>query len=153
MKSNAKNVLEYINSLPADRRPVIEKIRRELLNNLPEGFVETISCGMIGYVVPLSLYPKGYHCKKGEPLCFINLASQKNYIALYHMGIYADEELLQWFINEWKKFSNKKLDMGKSCIRLKDMNNIPYTLIGKLASKMSPEEWIARYESRFCNFT
>jgi hypothetical protein len=149
MISKAKNVLEYLASLPAERKLEVEKIRQELLNNLPQGFQEIIAYGMISYVVPLSIYPKGYHCKEGDPLPFISLASQKHYISLYHMGIYADEALLQWFIREWKKSCNKKLDMGKSCIRLKDLSDIPYALIGELATKISPEQWIALYENKF----
>lgn len=149
MQSKAITVDEYIKDLPEDRKEVIEKIRKVILDNLPKGFEETISYGMLGYVVPHSIYPKGYHCNTNLPLPFINLASQKNFIALYHMGIYAEPSLLDWFVSEFPKHSKSKLDMGKSCIRFKKMNDIPYELIGQLASKMTTEDWINKYESAF----
>lgn len=114
--------------------------------NLPNGFEEQISYGHIGFVVPHSMYPNGYHCDPTSPLPFIGLASQKNFIALYHMGIYSDEKLLNWFIEEYPKHAKRKLDMGKSCIRFKKTDDIPYDLIGKLASKITPDQWIATYE-------
>jgi len=138
---------DYINHLPEDRKPVIRKLRQEILDNLPKGFVETISYGMIGYVVPHSVYPKGYHCNPKLPLPFMNIASQKNFIAVYHMGIYADKKLLDWFTNEYQKVSKTKLDMGKSCIRFRKTNEIPVKLIGELTSKISAEEWIKFYEA------
>ena len=149
MQSKAITVDEYIKDLPEDRKEVIEKIRKVILDNLPKGFEETISYGMLGYVVPHSIYPKGYHCNTNLPLPFINLASQKNFIAFYHMGIYAEPVLLDWFVSEFPKHSKSKLDMGKSCIRFKKMNDIPYELIGQLASKMTTEDWINKYESAF----
>ncbi|HRG18123.1 MAG TPA: DUF1801 domain-containing protein [Flavobacterium lutivivi] len=149
MQSKAITVDEYIKDLPEDRKEVIEKIRKVILNNLPKGFEETISYGMLGYVVPHSIYPKGYHCNTNLPLPFINIASQKNFIALYHMGIYAEPVLLDWFVSEFPKHSKSKLDMGKSCIRFKKINDIPYELIGQLASKMTTEDWINKYESAF----
>lgn len=114
--------------------------------NLPNGFEEQISYGHIGFVVPHSMYPNGYHCDPTSPLPFIGLASQKNFIALYHMGIYSDEKLLNWFIEEYPKHAKRKLDMGKSCIRFKKTDDIPYDLIGRLASKITPDQWIATYE-------
>lgn len=138
----------YIDQLPEERKKPISELRRMILENLPDGFVETIAYGMIGYVVPHSIYPKGYHADPNQPLPFIALASQKNHIAVYHMGIYSDKVLNDWFIKEFAKTSKKKPDMGKSCIRFKSTDNIPYTLIGELASKMTTVEWIGIYESQ-----
>ena len=149
MQSTAKTPAEYVDSLPDERKSVIENIRKTVLDNLPEGFEETMGYGMLGYVVPHSIYPSGYHCDPKTPLPFISVASQKNFIAFYHMGIYADEKLLKWFQEEFLKYSKKKLDMGKSCIRFKKAEDIPYELIGELANKMSPQDWIERYESVF----
>jgi len=146
MQSKAATVDEYMDSLPDDRKEPMNKLRKTLLKNLPKGFKECISYGMIGYVVPLSTYPAGYHCDPSLPLSFINLASQKNFIALYHMGMYGDTSLLKWFTEEYPKHSKKKLDMGKSCIRFKNMNDIPYDLIAELATKMTPQQWIDCYE-------
>jgi hypothetical protein len=137
---------QYIAQLPDDRKEAIQKISEAIKTNLPEGFEETIGYGMLAYVVPHSLYPKGYHCDPKLPLPFMNLASQKNFIALYHMGIYADKTLFNWFQAEYPKHCKTKLDMGKSCIRFKRMDDIPYALIGQLAGKMTVEEWIARFE-------
>ena len=139
----------YVASLPADRIAVVQKIQKVLLTSLPEGFVECMNYGMIGYVVPHSLYPAGYHCDPKLPLPFIGLASQKNFIALYHMGIYADPILLAWFQSAYAKACKTKLDMGKSCIRFKKMEDIPFKLLGELASKMSPTDWISLYEKSF----
>ncbi len=127
----------------------MSKLRLVIKENLPAGFQETMSYGMIGYVVPHSIYPAGYHCTPELPLPFMNIASQKNFIAVYHMGIYADKNLLDWFVTEFPKHSNMKLDMGKSCIRFKKPEQIPFELIGELASKMTNEEWITIYESKF----
>ena len=148
MQSTAKTPLEYVESLAEDRKIVIEKIRTIVLENLPKGFEETIGYGMLGYVVPHSIYPSGYHCDPKTPLPFLSLASQKNFIAFYHMGIYADEKLLNWFVSEYPKHCKTKLDMGKSCIRFKKMNDIPYELLGELASKMSVQDWISLYEEK-----
>jgi len=104
---------------------------------------------MIGYVVPHALYPKGYHCKPADPLPFINLASQKNFIAVYHMGLYADPDLMKWFTHSFPKYSTQKLDLGKSCIRFKKADQIPYQLLGALAEKMTPKQWIELYEKQF----
>jgi uncharacterized protein YdhG (YjbR/CyaY superfamily) len=140
---------DYINQLPDDRKEPIQKLREVILKNLPDGFNEEISYGMIGFVVPHSVYPKGYHCDTKLPLPFINIASQKNFIAFYHMGIYAKKELLDWFTYEYTKLDMARLDMGKSCIRFKKPEHIPYGLLGELAGKMSCEEWISLYESAF----
>jgi hypothetical protein len=136
---------EYITSLPDDRRMVIEKIRETLLNNLPAGFEETIAYGMLGFVVPHTLYPKGYHADPKQPLPFIALGNQKNYISLYHMALYADNE--SWFLTEWPKHSSQKADIGKCCIRMKKLDAIPYELIGQLAQKFTPQQWIQQYEA------
>ncbi|WP_299164618.1 DUF1801 domain-containing protein [uncultured Eudoraea sp.] len=146
MQSNAKTPEEYISELPEDRKQAIMKLRDALLKNLPKGFEEVMSYGMIGYVVPHSIYPSGYHTNPELPLPFINIASQKNFIALYHMGIYSDKSLLTWFVSEYPKHVKTKLDMGKSCIRFKNIEHIPYSLIGELAAKMTAEQWIKIYE-------
>jgi len=146
MISKAKTPEAYLAELPPERKEVVAKLRQVILDNLPEGFEETMNYGMIGYVVPHSIYPGGYHCTPEMPLPFMSLASQKNHIGFYHMGIYAEPELMEWFTSEYPKHSSRKLDMGKSCIRLKNMKDIPYALLGELARKMSVDEWIARYE-------
>ena len=147
MQSKASTPQEYVDSLPADRKQAISELRKVILKNLPKGFSEQMSYGMLGYVVPHSIFPAGYHCDPKLPLPFICLASQKNFVALYHMGIYGDPKLLKWFTTEYSKQSNSKLDMGKSCIRFKKMDQIPFALIGELATKMTPQDWIDRYTS------
>jgi uncharacterized protein YdhG (YjbR/CyaY superfamily) len=149
MQSSAKTVQEYLDDVPANHKEAILQLRKAIFENLPPGFEECMSYGMIGYVVPLSLYPSGYHCDKELPLPFINLASQKNFIALYHMGLYAEENFLQWFKEEYAKRVQHKLDMGKSCIRFKKTDQIPYDLIAELCSRISPEEWIRKYEEKW----
>ncbi len=146
MKIEHTSVKEYIDALPEDRQKVIKKIRSIIKKNLPKGFKETLSYNMIGWVVPLSKYPDGYHCNPKLPLPFMNLASQKNFVALYHMGVYADPKIYKWFVTEYPKHSDRKLDMGKSCVRFKKMDDIPYDLIAELVSKISMEDWIAQYE-------
>ena len=147
MQIEANTPDEYIAQLPNDRKPVMEKLRKVILDNLPKGFKEESSYGMIGYVVPHSIYPKGYHVSPKLPLPFINIASQKNFIGVYHMGIYANPKLLDWFTTEYPKHCKLKLDMGKSCIRFKKPEQIPFDLIGELASKVSVDEWVETYES------
>jgi len=149
MQSKATTPEEYIAQMPEERQVAFNKLRAAIKKNLPKGFKEEMSYGMIGYVVPHSLYPAGYHCNPKLPLPFMNIASQKNFIAVYHMGVYADPTLLKWFTDAHAKASSKKLDMGKSCMRYKKPDNIPFDLIGQLASKMSTDEWIARYEKNF----
>ncbi len=146
MRSTAGTVDEYLATVPAERLPALKKLRTIFKKNLPKGFQETMNYGMIGYVVPHSVYPKGYHCDPKQPLPFINIASQKNGISIYHMGIYGDEKLLKWFQDAHKKASPKKLDMGKSCIRYKNPDDIPFELFTELARKVSAEEYIARVE-------
>ena len=149
MPSQSKTPEDYIHELPAERAEHFNKLRETILKHLPKGFEECISYGMIGYVVPHKLYPPGYHCDPKVPLPFVSIASQKNFIALYHMGIYANPELLNWFVAEYPKHCKTKLDMGKSCIRFKKPDDIPYKLIGELLKKMSVKEWIALYEESF----
>ena len=146
MQSTAKTPQEYIDSLPPDRKEVISKIREVLLKNLPIGFEETIGYGMLGYVVPHSTYPKGYHCNPKLPLPYINLASQRNFIALHAMCVYGDSKLKEWFASEYPKYCKTKLDMGAGCIRFKKMDDIPYQLIGELAGKLTPQQWIEMCE-------
>ena len=146
MQYKADNPDQYIDQLPVDRKEAIGKLRQSILDNLPEGFMETVSYGMIGYVVPHSLYPKGYHSNPKLPLPFINIASQKNYISLYHMGIYGNNELFDWFITEYTKSFKSKPDMGKGCFRFRKPDHIPYHLIGELAAKISVIDWIKIYE-------
>lgn len=145
MQSEARTVNEYFEVLPEDRKDAMIRLRKVILDNLPSGFSEQMSYGMVGYVVPHSIYPPGYHCDPKLPLPFVNIASQKNFIAVYHMGIYADKKILDWFISEYPKYSSSKLDMGKSCIRFKKPEQIPYELLGQLMKKISPEFWIKTY--------
>jgi Domain of unknown function (DU1801) len=147
MQSEAKSPEEYMNELPEDKKQAMIQLRETILNHLPPGFEEVMSYGMIGYVVPLELFPGGYHCTPNEPLPFISIAAQKNYIALYHMGIYGDDELKNWFVKEYPNYVKTKLDMGKSCIRFKKPDQIPYSLISELVSKVTPEDWIKTYEA------
>ncbi len=140
---------EYIAQIPEERKAVFQQLREVISTNLPSGFEEVISYGMLGYVVPHSIYPSGYHCDSKLPLPFLTIASQKNFIAIYHMGIYADEKLLNWFVEEYPKHSNQKLDMGKSCIRFKKMEHIPMNLLADLMKKMTVDQWINLYESKF----
>ena len=147
MTSDAKTPEEYINALPQERKDAVSKLRKVILKNLPNGFTETMGYGMLGYVIPHTIYPEGYHCNPKTPLPFMSVASQKNFVAVYHMGIYANKELFDWFVNEYPKYSNRKLDIGKSCIRFNIIEEIPYKLIGELASKMTPDKWIEIYEN------
>jgi len=147
MQIKADTPEQYINLLPDDRKQVIIKLRKTILDNLPEGFAEVMNYGMVGYVIPHSIYPKGYHCKPELPLPFMNIASQKNFIALYHIGIYADKKLADWFTEEYPKYCKAKLDMGKGCIRFKKLDQIPYKLIGELTAKISSSDWIKIYET------
>lgn len=144
-----KNVQNYLDALPEDRKDMLNKLRATIAKSIPKGFVETISYGMPSFVVPHSIYPNGYHCKPKEPLPFISYASQKNFVAFYHMGIYANPELLKWFLTEYPKYSTQKLDMGKSCVRFKKLDQIPYDLISELMKKITVEDWIKTYETKF----
>lgn len=146
MKSLGSTVEDILLNLPDDRLEPFTNLHEIIVKNLPNGFEAAISYGGLGYVVPHKLYPAGYHCKPEEPLPFAGIASQKASINFYHMGIYADPSLLQWFVSEYPKHSRQKLDMGKSCVRFTKMEEIPYPLIAELMKKISPEEWIATYE-------
>lgn len=147
MKSEATTPQTYVAALPQERKGAIKKIRQTILENLPEGFSEGMGYGMLCYSVPHSIYPNGYHCNPKQPLPFMSLASQKNFIAFYHMGIYANPKLLDWFVAEYPKHAKYKLDMGKSCIRFKKIEDIPYALLAELVRKVTVADWIARYES------
>jgi hypothetical protein len=149
MQSSAATVDEYLASLPEGRRAVMTALRKAVKKNLPKGFKEVMGYGNMGWVVPHSMYPDGYHCDPKTPLPFLGLASQKNHIAVYHMGVYSSGSLREWFEAEWPKHSSKKLDMGKSCIRFRKPEDVPVALIGELASKMTPQQWIDLYETSF----
>jgi len=146
MQSKAQTVEEYIKEVPKERVPYFIKLRETILDNLPEGFEEVMNYGMIGYVIPHSIYPNGYHTKPSDPLPFVNIASQKNFIALYHLGVYSNKEVLNWFTKEYPRHSKLKLDMGKSCIRFNNPEAIPFDLIGELMKKISVEDHIKNYE-------
>jgi hypothetical protein len=147
MQSNAKTPEEYIATSPEDRREILTAMRETINANIPAGFEEAMGYGHFGWVVPHAIYPAGYHCNPKDPLPFLGVASQKNFIALYHMGIYANPDLLAWFQDAWSKATTRKLDMGKSCIRFKKPEHIPIKLIGELASKVSVAEWVQTYEN------
>lgn len=149
MKANGNTVNEILANVPEDRLEAFNQLHETIVNSLPKGFEAAISYGGLGYVVPHSLYPAGYHCKPAEPLPFAGISSQKNTINFYHMGIYANPDLLNWFVEEYPKHSKQKLDMGKSCIRFKKFNEIPYDLIAALMKKISVQDWINLYESSF----
>ncbi|MDP3928125.1 MAG: DUF1801 domain-containing protein [Bacteroidota bacterium] len=149
MKTEGNTVEDILSNIPADRAEHFNKLHQVIVKNLPKGFEAAMSYGGLGYVVPHTIYPDGYHCKPSEPLPFAGIASQKNSINFYHMGIYADPSLFEWFVAEYPKHSKQKLDMGKSCIRFKKLAEIPYDLIGELMRKMSVKDWINMYESNY----
>lgn len=148
MTQKAKTIDEIFSSLPKERIEPFNRLHNEIVKNLPKGFEAGISYGMLGYVIPHSVYPAGYHCNPKEPLPFASIASQKNTINFYHMGIYSEPQLLEWFVSEYPKHCKQKLDMGKSCIRFKHLDDIPYKLIGALMRKISAEKWISIYETK-----
>ena len=147
MQYKATSPEDYINQVPEERQETLKKLRKTIVENLPKDFEEGIQYGMIGYYVPHSIYPDGYHCKPEEPLPFMSFASQKNSVNLYHSGIYAVPEIHDWFVNEYPKHCKRKLDMGKSCIRFKKLDEIPFDLIGELCKKLSLKDWINIYET------
>jgi uncharacterized protein YdhG (YjbR/CyaY superfamily) len=149
MRIEANNVLEYINKIAEDKKNAFVTLREVIINNIPPDFKEEMSYGMVGYVVPHDIYPAGYHCDPKLPLPFVSIAAQKNFIGFYHMGIYANPELYKWFVEEYSKHCKYKLDMGKSCVRLKKMEDIPYDLIGELMTKMTAQDWIDMYEENY----
>jgi len=146
MQSKATSVEQYLTELPKERIDAVSQLRDIIIQNLPSGFKEIMNYGMPGFVVPHSIYPNGYHCNPKLPLPFISYASQKHFIAFYHMGIYANPDLLKWFVDEYPKYCNTKLDMGKCCIRFKKPENIPFELIAKLTQKMTVNNWVSIYE-------
>jgi hypothetical protein len=149
MTSKATTIIQYLTELPEDRQVPMDNLHNLIVKYLPSGFEPCISYGMIGYVIPHTLYPAGYHCDPKLPLPFMSIASQKNSINLYHMGVYADEKLLQWFSQSYADLNIGKLDMGKSCVRFNKIDKIPYALIGQLAAKMTPQDWIDMYERNY----
>jgi hypothetical protein len=148
MQSKAKTSDEYMLEIPDERKKGMTELRKIIKKNLPKGFTEAMGYGMIGWVVPHSIYKPGYHCDPTQPLPFMGMANQKNFIAVYHMGLYANPKLLKWFTTEFAKVSAKKLDMGKSCLRLKKAEDIPFKLIGELCTKISTKDWIDLYEEK-----
>jgi hypothetical protein len=151
MKTPGSIVQEILANIPEDRKDAFTKLHQTIVKNLPIGFESGISYGMLAYVIPHTLYPAGYHCKPSEPLPFASLASQKNTINFYHMGMYANRSLMDWFVAEYPKYCTQKLDIGKSCIRFKKWDQIPFELMGQLMQKMSADQWIALYESQLKN--
>jgi hypothetical protein len=149
MGKQLSTVGAYIGQAPEDRQGPLRKLRQVIRDHLPNGFEEGITYGMAGYYVPHSLYPKGYHCNPKDPLPFMSFASQKHSINLYHSGIYAIKEIHDWFVEEYPRYSSRKLDMGKSCIRFKKMDDIPFQLIGELCQKLTVDQWIKVYEAAF----
>jgi uncharacterized protein YdhG (YjbR/CyaY superfamily) len=147
MQIKADSVEEYLTKVPEERKGAFAKLRKTIVENLPSGYKECINYGMVAYVIPKNIYPAGYHCDTTLPLPFMSIANQKNFVALYHSGIYAEPKLLDWFQTEYPKHVKTKLDMGKSCIRFKNVKNIPYDLIAELTQKMTPEDFIKIYEN------
>lgn len=146
MPTKYKDIEEYLENIPEERIEPFMKLKETIDANIPEGFELMLSYNMLGYLVPHTIYPDGYHCDPKLPLPFVNIANQKGFIALYHSGIYADPELHKWFVTEYPKHSKYKLDMGKSCVRFKKVDHIPYDLIAELMQKMSVEDWVTLYE-------
>lgn len=149
MQSKATNVKDYLKEVPEERAPYFSKLRDTIVKNIPKGFEECMQYGMIGYVVPHSIFPDGYHCDPKIPLPFVSIASQKNFIALHHMGIYANPKLLEWFVAEYPKHCKTKLDMGKGCIRFKKADQIPFDLVAELIQKINVKDWIKLYQDSF----
>lgn len=149
MRIAADTIDEYMANVPEERQEAFNRLWEVITDNIPAGFEPALGYGFPSYVVPHSMYPDGYHCKPSEPLPFLSIANQKNFVALYHMGIYADMELMEWFTSEFPKHVKGKLDMGKSCIRFKKMDQIPFDLIAELVGKMSTEKWIEIYEAAY----
>lgn len=145
MTSKAKTVKEYLASLPEDRRAAIAAVREVILNHLPKGYEEGMQYGMIGYYVPHSVFPAGYHCDPKQPLPFASLAAQKNHMALYLMCIYGDAKLRRWFESACEG-SGKKLDMGQCCVRFKKLEDLPLDVVGKTIARVPVADYVARYE-------
>jgi uncharacterized protein YdhG (YjbR/CyaY superfamily) len=147
MPSKANTIPQFLEELTEDRKAIVTELFNTIKDNIPKGFEACMSYGMIGFVVPHSLYKEGYHCNPSLPLPFIAIASQKAHISIHHMGMYLSSPLLDWFTEEWTKYSQKKLDIGKACIRFKKAEDIPMNLIAALAKKMTVNEWIDVYET------
>jgi hypothetical protein len=148
MQSSAKTVEKYLKELPAERREAINAVRGAILANLPKGYEECMSYGMIGYVVPHSIYPKGYQCNPKLPLPFVNLGSQKNHMSLHLMCCYGDPKLKAQFEKAWKA-AGKKWDMGGGCVRFKKLDDVPLEVIGELVASMPVDGYIRRIEKTF----
>jgi uncharacterized protein YdhG (YjbR/CyaY superfamily) len=146
MQSKVTSIAEYLAELPDDRRKALKKIRAEIRKSLPKGYKEGMQYGMIGYFVPHSIYPDGYHCDRRQPVPFASLASQKNHMALYLFCIYTDESLKDWFVKGWKK-TGCKIDMGKGCVRFKSIDDVPLELVGKVISRVPVNKFLASYEA------
>lgn len=146
MGSAASTVEDYLNALPPDRREALQAVRQTILDRLPEGYEEGMQGGMIGYAVPHRLYPAGYHCDPKQPLPFLSLASQKSHMALHMFFLYTDPELLAWFQDAWRK-AGKRLDMGKSCVRFKNLDDVPLGVVGEAVSRVPVKAFIERYEA------
>ena len=146
MHSDAGTAEEYMMQLPPDRREIMEKLRAKVHEHLPAGLEERMLYGMICYVIPHSLYPKGYHVDPKLPVTMMAIASQKNHIALYHMGLYTFPDVYLWFMEAYEKDIGKKPDVGKSCIRVRPAANIPFDLLGQLCGKVTVEDYLRVYE-------
>ena len=146
MQSKAKTVAEYIASLPSDQREVLAAVRTVILANLDRGYQEAMQYGMVGYSVPHSRYPAGYHCDPKQPLPFAALAAQKNSLSLHLMGLYMNPSELKWFTQAWKA-TGKKLDMGKACVRFKKLDDVALDVVGEAFRRVSADAWIATYEA------
>jgi hypothetical protein len=146
MQSSATTVEQYLAELPDDRRQALQAVRRAILDNLPPGYEEGMQYGMIGYYVPHSVYPAGYHCDPKQPLPFAALASQKNHMSVYLMCVYGDTEHEAWFREAWLK-TGKKLNMGKSCVRFRKIEDVPLEVVGESIRRVSTEKLIEFYDS------
>lgn len=146
MQSNAVTVAEYLAELPPDRRLALSAVRKAVLESLDRGYEEGMQYGMIGYYVPHSMYPAGYHCDPRQPLPFAGLASRKNHMAIYLMSVYIDEASAAWFRQAWSK-TGKKLDMGKSCIRFKKLEDLPLDVIAEVIRRATAKKYIAAYQA------
>ena len=145
MQSKAKTVDEYLAGLPQDRRLALSAVRKVILDNLDKDYEEGLQYGLISYHVPHRVFPAGYHCDPSQPLCYAGLASQKNHMSLYLMSVYGDSDHKRWFETAWKK-TGKKLDMGKSCIRFKKLEDLPLELVGEVIRRVPAKKWIEIYQ-------
>lgn len=146
MRTKATTVTEYVRELPPDRRELLQAVREVILANLPKGYEECMQCGMIGYVVPHSLYPAGYPCDPKLPLPYAALASQRQHVSLHLMTVYGDAATAQWF-RQAVKAAGKRLDMGKCCVRFKRLADVPLDVIGQVIARVPPDKYIARFEA------